>query len=82
MSDWESLSDEILAGAEYTNAERGWRKSETGEEVIIYRVEGTGMEEVTDKEWAVQHPDDETGEHTHFFDGFEEAEGFAKEFVQ
>lgn len=82
MSSWESLSDEVLAGAEYTNAKRGWRKSETGEEVIIYGVEGTGMEEVTEKEWAVQHPDDETGDHTHFFDDFEAAEEFAEEYIQ
>jgi len=82
MSSWKQLSNEVLAGAEYTNAKSGWRDTETGEEVIVYRVEGTGMEEVTDKEWAVQHPTDENDEHTHFFDDFGEAEAFAEANIQ
>ncbi|QLC35652.1 hypothetical protein EFA46_015440 (plasmid) [Halarchaeum sp. CBA1220] len=81
MSNWKMLSTAVLNGAEYTNAKKGWRREDTGEEVIIYRVEGTGMEELTEKEWAVQHPEDENGEHTHFFNEFGNAEDFAERFV-
>jgi hypothetical protein len=81
MDTWDELSDDVLTGTEYTNAERGWRNSETGAEVIVFRVEGTGLEEITDSEWAVQHPADEKDEHTHFFDARDAAEDYAEEYI-
>ncbi|GGL41453.1 hypothetical protein GCM10009037_26350 [Halarchaeum grantii] len=81
MSNWQELSADVLSGSEYTNAERGWRNTETNAEVVVYGVEGTGMEDITDKEWAVQHPADENDEHTHFFDDLDAAVDYAERYV-
>jgi hypothetical protein len=81
MNNWNELPDEKLTGNGYQNILRGWRNTVTGAEVLTYRVEGTGMEDVTDKEFAVQHPTDDDGEHTYFFDDEDEAEDHAEEYM-
>jgi hypothetical protein len=82
MDTWDELSADVLSGTEYTNAKRGWRNTETGAEVIVFRVEGTGLEDVTDSEWAVQHPADKYDEHTYFFDSKDAAENYAGEYIR
>jgi hypothetical protein len=82
MEFWTELSDDVLDGAEYTNAERGWRNTETDAEVIVFKVGGTGLEDVTDKEWGVQHPIDDDDENTTFFESHDGAVAFAEEYVQ
>lgn len=77
---WEQLDESAFEGVEYTNVTQGWRNTETDAEVTIFRVEGTGLEQVTEREWAVQHPDFEN-ENTHFFDSEDSAEEFAREYI-
>lgn len=81
MDTWTELPDEHFDNAEYRNVERGWRNTETDAEVLIYRVNGTGMEEVTDKDWAVQHPIMDE-ENVQFFDNDGAAEEFAIEYME
>lgn len=81
MSNWTELPDSHFTGNGYRNIQRGWQNTETGAEVLIYRVKNTGMEDVTDKEYAVQHPLDSKGENTYFFDGIDTAESHAEEYM-
>jgi hypothetical protein len=78
---WTRLDEDAFSGHEYTNVTQGWRNNETDAEVTIFRVEGTGLADVTDKDWAVQHPrfDDDN---THFFDSEEAAEEFAESYIE
>ncbi|WP_302083113.1 hypothetical protein [Salinibaculum rarum] len=81
-SPWTKLDDEDVSGQEYQNVEVGWRNAETSAEVIVYRVTGTGMEEVTDKQIGVQHPyskDDE--DNVEFFDDLDAATNFATDYI-
>ena len=78
---WEELSEEDWSGHEYQNVVRGWCHSSTGAEVIVYGVAETGMEDVTDKEWAVQHPIDNEGENTHFFESIETAVDYSQMYI-
>jgi len=79
---WTELTDEELSGHEYQNAEAGWRNTETDAEVIVYRTEGTGMADVTEKDWAVQHPfDEDTDDNVEFFDDRDAAVAFAEEYI-
>lgn len=80
MSNWTELPDSHFEGNGYRNIQRGWKNTETDAEVLIYRVENTGMEDVTDKEFAVQHPLD-GGENSHFFDDVEKAESYADDYM-
>ncbi|QOS14133.1 uncharacterized protein HfgLR_25290 (plasmid) [Haloferax gibbonsii] len=78
---WEHLDESAFDGPEYTNVSQGWKNDETDAEVTIFRVQGTGLEEVTECEWAVQHPDFED-KNTHFFDSEDDAENFAQEYIE
>lgn len=82
MDNWSELSDEVLSGPEYTNAEHGWQNMETGAEVIVFQVAGTGVEDVTEKEWAVQHPIDADNENTTFIETEDAAVEFAEDYIE
>lgn len=84
MKNWTEIPSEHLTGNGYTNIHRGWKNTtETlNNEVLVYRTEGTDVEESAEGEFAVQHPLDEDGENTHFFDSIESAENFAKDYME
>lgn len=83
LQQWTEKPSEQLSGNGYTNVHYGWEHdNDPLAEVLVYSVDGTEMESMTDKSHAVQHPHDSEETHTHFFDGLEDAFGFAIDYMQ
>lgn len=84
MDNWDEMPSEHLTGNGYTNIHRGWENTtqRLNNEVLVYRTEGTDVEESAEGEFAVQHPLDEDGENTHFFDSLKTAVGYAKDHME
>lgn len=84
LDNWEEMPEDQLTGNGYRNIHRGWEHTEhiMNNEVLIYHVEGTDVEDTTDKPVAVQHLLDESGENTHFFDSLDTAVTYATTFMQ
>lgn len=84
MENWTEMPSEQLTGNGYTNIHRGWKNTTEllNNEVLIYHTKGTDLEASAEGEVAVQHPLDEDGENTHFFDSIESAEEYAKDYME
>lgn len=80
MENWSVMSSSEVSGAEYQNVFKGWKNTETGAEVIVYAVEGTGIEQLTDEPWAVQHPIRD--ENLHLASSRDDAVQFAKQWMK
>lgn len=79
---WVEMRENELEAHSYKNATDGWLNVRTDAEVIVFRVEGTGYEDVTEKSWGVQHPFTERDDdNVHFADGRAEAIEFAKQWM-
>jgi hypothetical protein len=62
---WKEMPTSQLSGNGYQNAVRGWRNEQTDAEVIVFRTENTGLDELDEaQEWAVSHP--YTNDNVHF----------------
>jgi hypothetical protein len=79
LDNWTEMTDAELTGDGYRNTVRGWTNTETSAEVLVFEVEGTGLEDVSDQPWAVQHP--YTDDNTTFVATREAAEHFAREWM-
>jgi hypothetical protein len=83
LRQWTEKPSAQLSGNGYTNVHYGWEHdNDPLAEVLVYSVDGTEMESMTNKSHAVQHPHDSKEVHTHFFDDLEDAFGFAIEYMQ
>ena len=82
LSNWTKMPDGIDSWDGYSHTVDGWKNTETDAEVLVYTVEGTGSEDLTEKDWALQHPwDDDIQEHTQYADTHDEAVGIAQEWM-
>lgn len=78
---WKEMAPKQLTGNGYQNAEKGWRNEQTDAEVIVFRTEGTGLDEVPEaEEWAVSHP--YTNDNVHFAKTKGAAVSFARNWMQ
>jgi len=84
MENWTEMPSEQLTGNGYTNIIRGWKNTEAhlNNEVLVYRTEGTDVEATAEGDFAVQHPLDEEGLNTHFFDNEDAALDYAREYME